>query len=252
MADEREFIKKRLAELAKKSYSSSVFTFTDFLGLDELSAFSEIKSSLGGIRYTEFGGAEGTERVMIRFGDEEELGWCEDFPIVILKTEPKAKKWADKLTHRDLLGALMSLGVERAMLGDIVIRDDAAYIFVKERIAPFILEGLTRAKHTDLITSVASELPEGELFKTEERTVQCLSVRADAVVARVFSLSREDAQRLFSSGLVFVDGRLAESVSRELRVGETVSVRGKGRFIFCGKVGTSKKGKQNLLVKLYV
>ena len=252
MDKEREFFKKRLLELANKSYASGIFTFTDFLGLDEQSAFSEIKSSLGVIRYQAFGGAPGTERVMIRFGDEEELGWVEDFPISILKIEPRAKKWADKLTHRDLLGALMNLGIERDLLGDIVIRENEAFLFAKASIAEFIKNELVRAKHTDLTVSFAQTLPDGELYKTEDLTVQCQSKRIDAVIARVFSLSREEAQKLFLQGLVFVDGRCTESVCRELIPEEIVSVRGKGRFIFSGQIGTSKKGKLNLAVKRYV
>ena len=73
MAEEYEFIKKRLLELARKSYNAGIFTFTDFLGLEEQSAFSEIKSTLPRVKYTAFGGADGAQRIMIRFGDEDEL-----------------------------------------------------------------------------------------------------------------------------------------------------------------------------------
>ncbi len=252
MAEEYEFIKKRLEELAKKSYNSGIFTFTDFLGLEELSAFSEIKSRIFGIKYTEWGGADGASRVMIRFGDEDEMGYVEDFPIVTLLASPRSERWADKLTHRDLLGAILNLGLERSSLGDIVIRDNCAYFFAHEKIADFILENLTRAKHTDLVVRRVDALPEGELYKTEIRTVQCASPRVDAVIARVFSLSRDDAQALFSRSLVYIDGRLASSVSRELHRGETVSVRTKGRFVYRGVEGLSKKRKLNIKVELYV
>ena len=252
MSEEREFTKKRLTELAKKSYERGIFTFSDFLGLDELSAFSEIKSSLAGIKYTEFGGTEGAERVMLRFGDEDELGWSEDFPIAVLKIEPRAKRWAERLTHRDLLGALMNLGIERSSLGDIVIRENVAYVFANERIAPFIEESLTRARHTDLTVTRVEAVPDGALYKTEDKTVQCQSARVDAIIARVFSLSRDDAAALFQRKLVFIDGRLTESPSKEPKPHQTVSVRGFGRFVFEGQVGTSKKGKLNLLVRVFV
>ena len=252
MSNEREFFKKRLLELATRAYASGVFTFTDFLGLEEQSLFSEVKNALGGIKYTVFGGTAGTERIMVRFGDEEELGWCCDFPIVTLKIEPKAKKWADKLTHRDILGALMNLGIERSQLGDIVIRDKEAYLFAKTTVSDFIMQELTRAKHTDLLVSAVDTVPEGELYKTEDITVQCASQRVDAVIARAFSLSREDSQELFRVGRVFINGKCTESVARELSSGEIVSVRGLGRFIFSGQISTSKKGKLNLLIKRFV
>ena len=68
MTDEAELLKKRFTELANRAYNSGVFTFTSFLGLAEQSAFAEIKRSLGSIPYTAFGGAQGCERVVIRFG----------------------------------------------------------------------------------------------------------------------------------------------------------------------------------------
>ncbi len=252
MSEEYEFIKKRLYELAEKSYGSSIFTFTDFLGLEEQSAFAEIRPHIRGIKYRAYGGAVGASRIMLRFGDEDELGYSIDFPIKILKASPKSQKWADKLTHRDILGALMNMGIERSFIGDIVIKDNEAYIFVHERIADFIKEGLTRAKHTDLIIEEAVQLPEGELFSTEPRTVQCQSPRADAVIAKLFSLSREESLGYFKRGLVFIDGKLCESASRELKNGETVSVRTKGRFIFRGSTGLSRKGKMNLALELFV
>jgi len=251
MNEEREFTKKRLLELAKKSFESGMFTFTDFLGLDELSIFSEIKRDISHVKWIAFGGTEGAERVIIRFGDENELGWHEDFPIRILRCAPKSEKWADKLTHRDLLGAILNLGIERSLIGDIVLRDNVAYVFAHERIVTFIGENLLRAKHTDLTVNEVEKLPEGALYTTENRTVQCNSPRVDAITARVFCLSREDSQALFAKGLVFIDGRQTYSPSKELKVGETVSVRGKGRFIFQGTKSLSKKGKLNLSVEVF-
>ena len=252
MSDEQEFIKKRFVELARKSYGSAMYTFTDFLGLDEQSLFSQVRREISHVKYKAFGGADGTERIMIRFGDEDELGWSEDFPIKILECSARAEKWADRLTHRDFLGAILNLGIERSEIGDIVIRDKTAFVFVSERIAPFIKENLSRAKHTDLLVREIDELPSGALYTTQERTVQCNSPRIDALVARVFCLSRDDSQALFSKGLVFVDGRETESCSRELKAGETVSVRGKGRFVFHGMVSLSKKGKLNLKVEVFI
>ncbi|MBO5102134.1 MAG: hypothetical protein J6C39_06340, partial [Clostridia bacterium] len=91
MSDERELLKKRFAELSRKSYSQGIFLFTDFLGLMEQSAFSEVKGELVGQKFTLFGGADGCERVMVRFGDEEELGYSLPFPITPLLIEPRSE-----------------------------------------------------------------------------------------------------------------------------------------------------------------
>jgi len=187
MTAENELLKKRFLELASKSYNSGIFTFTDFLGLAEQSAFSEIKKELRGIHYEAFGGAEGAERVIIRFGSEEELGYSLPFPISIIKAEPISQKYADKLTHRDFLGAILNLGIERDTLGDIVIIDNVGYIFALEDIATYIAENLTKVRRTDMKVEVTTELPDGQLYRTERKTVQANGERLDAIVAKVFS-----------------------------------------------------------------
>ena len=252
MTEDLELLKKRFIELGRKSFNAGIFTFTDFLGLAEQSAFSEIKKELKGISYTTFGGAEGAERVMVRFGSEEDIGYSVPFPISILKAEPLSQKYADKLTHRDFLGAILNLGIERDVLGDIVIIDNVGYIFVNEDMAGYIADSLTRVKHTDVKVKITEELPEGELYRTEKRTVQVSGERLDAVVAKVFSLSRDEAQSLFKKRLVFADGRQIDSPSYTPKENEKISVRGHGRFIYLGCQSYSKKGKMNTLVELYV
>lgn len=250
MADERELIKKRFSELSERSYSSGIFTFTEFLGLAEQSLLRECER-LFASGYTLFGGAEGCERVMARFGSEEELGYSVDFPIVCIKAEPKSQKFADKLTHRDFLGALLNLGIERETLGDIAIIDNVGYIFATEGIADFIISELRTVKHTDVTLSL-SEPPREALSKTERRMIQANGERLDAVVAKVFSLSRDEAQLLFSRGLVFASGREISSTSYVPKRDEIISVRGKGRFVYRGYETLSRKGKLNIAIDVYV
>ncbi len=251
MDGELELLKKRFVELAERSDSGYYFSFTDFLGLAEQSAFKECEGKLKGLHYSISGGLPGTERVMIRFGDPEAIGYDQPFPIRILKAEPKSQKFADKLTHRDFLGALISLGIERDVLGDIAILDNVGYLIVKEEIADYLLSSFTKVKHTDIRISVAEDVPGEELFKTELVRVQISSERLDALVARICKLSREDAQSLFKKKLIFVGGRLTESVSYTPKVGDVISVRGFGRFIYKGYDSLSKKGKLNCLCEVY-
>ncbi len=252
MNEDNELIKKRFAELARKAESGGYYTFTDFLGLNEQSAFKEILPRLGRAKYTMHGGAEGAERVVIRFGDQDDIGYDVPFPIVCIKIEPRSQKFADKLSHRDFLGALLNLGIERDMLGDIAIIDNVGYLFALSDIAEFIERSLERVKRTDVTASMITELPEGSLYRTEVRRIQISSERADAAIAKVYGLSRDDAQSLFKRRLVFADGRQIESASYNLKIGEKISVRGYGRFIYRGYEGLSKKGKLNAIVDVYV
>ena len=252
MISDTELLKKRFLELARKSFGSGIFTFTDFLGLAEQAAFAEIKKELRGVTYEVFGGAVGAERVMIRFGSEDEIGYSMPFPISVIKAEPMSQKYADKLTHRDFLGAILNLGIERDTLGDIVIIDNVGYIFAKEDIALYIADSLTKVKRTDMKVCVTDTLPEGELYRTERKTVQVSGERLDAIIAKVFSLSREDAQSLFKKRLVFADGRQIDSTSYTPKENEKISVRGHGRFIYVGEQSLSRKGKKNVEVLLYI
>ena len=251
MNEDCELLRKRFLELSRKSESAGIYCFSDFLGLSELATFGEIKTKLT-CKYTLFGGTSGTERVMVRFGDENEIGYGCDFPITCLRVAPKNAKFADKLTHRDFLGSILNLGIERSMLGDIAILDNVGYVFAKDTIAKYIAEELSRIKHTDVTVSIADTLPEGELFKTELRRIQANGERVDALIAKVFNLSRDDSSALFKRKLVFVDGRQIESSSYCPKEGETVSVRGYGRFIYRGYDSLSRKGKKNITVELYI
>ena len=159
---QEELLPKRFAELIKRSASNYYFTFTDFLGLRELSILKGVLNE-NRCEYTLFGGAPDTERVMARFGNPDEIGYAQPFPIKCILISPRDKKFKESLTHRDYLGTLMGLGIERDTLGDIVIRDEGAYLFCAEDIAPYIEESLFRVRHTEVYARVTDKLPEGEL-----------------------------------------------------------------------------------------
>lgn len=250
--DNDEITKKRLLELAKRSHEGGYYLFSDFLDLAGQADLATVRASFGDATYTTFGGADGAERIMARFGNEDELGYVEDFPIACIMCRPKSMKFADKLCHRDFLGALMNLGIERSTLGDIVVRDNVGYIFAKTDVCEFIITELTKVKRTDVVCSPTEHIPEGGLYKTERRRIQAVGERIDAVIAKVFSISRDDSLSYFKRKLVFVDGRQMENNSYIPKRGERVSVRGLGRFIYLGYETLSKKGKLNIEVDVYV
>ena len=252
MSDELELLKKRFSELYTKADRGGYFTFTDFLGLAEQSALSELLTKFSPASVTRFGGAAGAERVMVRFGNPEEIGYDAPFPISCVRIEPLSQKFADKLTHRDFLGALMNLGIERSTLGDVVIRDNVGYVFADEEMAKFIAGEMTKVKRTDVRAYVVEDVPGGELYKTEDKRIQIQSERIDAVIAKTYSLSRDDAQTLIKRSLVFVNGREVNSSSYTPKPDDKISVRGHGRLIYRGFDSTSRKGKLNAIVSVYV
>ena len=248
--EETELIKKRFAELAERSYSKGQFTFTPFLGMSELSLFYENERQFSYAGPDIFGGYDGAERVVIRFGKPEELGYEESFPIDILEISPISEKFADDLTHRDFLGALMSLGIERELLGDIIITGKKAYVFCLNRISDFIIENLASVKHTfvSLKKTVITEVEDMRGSFENEKTIQVSAERCDAVISKVYNLSRSAASECFRQKKVFVNGRVTENISHVLKIGDIVTVRGFGRFKLLRTAGVSRKGKVNLII----
>ena len=242
----------RINELAERAYSESRFLFTDFLDMSQLSTFYALERELAYAGTAVFGGTEGCERCMVRFGSPELLGYDETFPIDLLKISPVQKKFADALTHRDFLGSVIGLGIERTKLGDIMVRDNEGYIFVSSNISEYIIENLSYVKHTNVHVARCDEIPEALSPKFSEESIIVSSNRLDAVIARVYNMSRDLAVRNISEGKVFVSGRQMTGNARSLKEGETVSVRGKGKFIFDGEGGHTRKDKVYVRIRRYV
>lgn len=246
-----ELLKKRLAELADKSYRTNQYVFTNFLNMAEQNAFYEMQRDLSYVPFTAFGGAESCERVMLRFGSEEMLGYEEPFPICCIFAEPLVEKFADEFTHRDFLGAVMNLGIEREVIGDIVLKGKMAYIFCTERIAPYIAEHLVQVKHTSMKCQVLKEVPDVLKPVLERKEVTAASERIDAVIGKLCNLSRSQSIDAFREKKVFVNGRQCENNSYQLKKGDVVSFRGFGKFVYEGVKYETKKGKLCTEVSVY-
>ena len=250
--DEQALFSKRIAELDGIASSQGRFVFTDFLTLAEQSEINRYKKSPGAGEVTLSGGAEGTERAVARFGSEKENGYSAPFPIALIKITPRDRKFSREIGHRDVLGALMALGIKRQTLGDIIVSDGDAYLFCLEKIAPYILENLTSVGSTKVDADLCGALPGDGLFRTEETKIQCASERADAVIAALWKLSRSETKELFTAQKIFVNGSLCADPEKTCRTGETFSVRGKGKFIYKGCESLTRKGWLNILVERYV
>ena len=244
-----EGLKKRFLELANKSYNQGIYTFTEFLGLNEQSIFAEIEKEISHVGISKYGGTLDAERVMIRFGNEEEFGYAVDYPVVCLSIKPLMQKFADELNHRDFLGALMNLGIAREKLGDIIIHENEGYIFCEEKVASYIIENLTRVKHTSVSIVEETNIDKiMNLYKDdfESQIIIVDSKRIDAIIAKAYKISRSTSVNFFKAGKVFVNGKLCSSNSQLIKPGDIISVRGYGRIKFFGNESESKKGRLRL------
>lgn len=249
--EQEAFFKKRIQELANLAYQRDIVTFSDFLNLNEQNIINSSHFHIPGVTLEWFGGYEQAERQMVAFHPDA-LVFPWEFPIDCLKLEPKALKFSEKLSHRDYLGALLNLGVDRSVVGDILVQENAAWLFCLRKMTGFFLENLCRVKHTTVLISKVDnpqELPKPLL---EPVSGTCASVRLDALIALAFGESRSSMVSFIESGLVFVNGRLVTSNGYEPKEGDIISVRGKGRFRFEGTTGRTKKGRCGVKLLRYV
>lgn len=249
--DDRQ-IKKRLTELSDKSYQENRFTFSGFLGMAETALLYEAMEETGASSYTLWGGCEGCERQMARFGNPQELGYEQEFPIVCIRILPLLKKFADDLSHRDFLGALMNLGIERDTLGDILVFEREGYVFAQENMADFICDNLTKVRHTNMRCERCGQVPEVLKKEPEEKSIVTASCRADSILSKVYHLSRSQSLLLFREKKIYVNGRLYENNSGTLKDGDIVAARGYGKFVYRGVQYKNKKGKYCVLAGVYV
>ncbi len=251
MDKETVLLKKHLLDLANQSYQNNMFTFTGFLSLHEQQLIEEIRRETGSIRVTLYGGNDGCERVMARFGNPEELGYEEEFPICCIKIEPLIEKFADALTHRDFLGAIMNLGIERSTIGDIFVQGKSAFVYCYTKMAEYFLEELDKVKHTNVKCRIVTDVADLPVSEPTPQEVLVSSVRVDGVIAKVYNISRTGSLELFRTGRVFVNGKLMENNSYMLKDGDSVTTRGFGKFTYVKEVHVTKKDKLRILIEKY-
>ncbi|MCI7106265.1 MAG: YlmH/Sll1252 family protein [Agathobacter sp.] len=248
--DEFELCKKRLIDLSRQADRKDIVTFSAFLNLYEQNIYHSIYKSF----YSDsklFGGYDNAERQMVAFIPDA-LCYEWNYPIVCIEAKPLYPKYAERLTHRDILGALMHLGIDRSKIGDIICQDGVYHIFCEESIHTFIMNQLTQIRHTMVQLSLLDDMKMLEVTpKFEEKTDMIASNRIDAIIAKVYHLSRSEAVTYLSAEKVFINGKCITNCNQSCENGAIVSVRGKGRFIFETDQSLSKKGKLRVRFLMY-
>lgn len=249
--EKNDFFLKRIRELANISYQRDIVTFSDFLNLNEQNILQMERTKLVGIQVKSFGGYPEAERKIYAFCPNT-LSYDFEYPIDCLKIEPKAIKFSETLNHRDYLGALLNLGIERNMIGDILVGEDAAWMFCHNKLTSYFLENLCRVRHTNILICPVTDPKDLPTPQFETISGTCASVRLDSLIALAFQASRSSMVSYIENGSVFVNGRLVSSNGYEPMEGDIISVRGKGRFCFEKTTGTTKKGRIGVHLKKYV
>lgn len=250
MNKEDSYIKNRIIELANNAYNKNIYTYSDFLNLNELNIYNNIKHTLPPVEVILTGGNVYAERKILVFKPCE-VYYEEDVPITAIKIRPLNAKFSEQLSHRDFLGAILNLGIERSKIGDIFVSGENAYIYCLNSISDYISEHLFKVRHTNVSCSIYDE--ELEAIKPVLREVcsTISNIRLDSVIGSAFNKSRSGIVPYIEQGRVYVNGKLVTSNGYAIKENDIISVRGLGRCIFNKQLGVTKKGRNLISIYLY-
>lgn len=256
MNREEELFQKRLMDLAMQADMRNIITYTDFMNLNELNIFHSSAHELSFVKWQLFGGYECAERQIAAFIPDALSYYCEEeeisFPICCVKIQPVSRKYADALTHRDYLGAILNLGIDRSKTGDILVEDGEAYVFCTEKIGEFLLGELSRVKHTTVTLSIENFAHTDYHPKCEVIRGSIASVRLDSLLSLAFGSSRSKLTELIMGGKIFVNGKMVTSNGYRVREQDMISARGLGRFKYIGNATETKKGRLFVEIEKYI
>ena len=189
---------------------------------------------------------EEAERRVIAFNNKYNI----DYPIEALQIRNKSN--FSNLRHKDYLGAILSLGIDRNKIGDVVVKGDRAYVPVMEDISSYILNNLASIGKSPVEISILYDLVDLPSIDFDEISINVQSLRLDSVVAKLANISRSKAIELLDSSKVLVNYVKSKDKSQELLKGTRLTIRGNGKYIVGDIIGETRSGKQRIIVKKYV
>lgn len=222
---------------------------TDFLDPYSRLLAKSILNRFGEIGYLEQGGMEDLERQIITIYPDYYYLENKDLNIMALRLRGNI----ENLCHKDFLGSILGLGINRSKIGDILLHKDYVDIIVKKEIGDFIIFNLERVgnnkvsvEEIDLVDLSPAKSPYKEIQKTLS------SYRLDVYISGTYNLSRQESTSLIKCGNVKVNWEPIDRVAKELEVGDVISIKGYGRSIFHSIEGLSKKGRIKSIIRILI
>ena len=158
-----------------------------------------------------------------------------------------------KLQHRDYLGTVMSFGLVRERIGDIIVHEDSAYIIVLEENANYLkssFEYEKRFKKAKISIVDINEI-KTKPIEFEEITISVNSVRLDSVISEIIKTSRRIAQEFLEEEKVYINYVVETKSTKTIKEKDILIIRGKGKFIVDEFLGRNKKDKEIIKIKKY-
>lgn len=217
--------------------------FTDFLDPYKTSELLKLIGNNNEFNIKIFGGTENCERNIIGFFPEYIEINIYDFPISAVKIKVNTK-FCTMPAHKDFLGSIIGLGITREKTGDIIINENKAFVFVKDDILDYICCNLDRVGNTKVQVSKVEFIKcENNKSKLTEQNIISSSLRIDTILSAAFKLSRSKASEFILSGKVYINWILIENVSKQVNIGDVITLRGCGRIKILDIEGKTKKDR---------
>lgn len=175
-----------------------------------------------------------------------------EFPISVLKIEYRK---VDSLSHRDFLGSFMSTGITRDSIGDIIVSDGLALAFVTTDIADYLAKQITKIGKVGVKVNVVETSKIEDSFpqvKTIPLNFTVSSLRLDAVLSGLIGCSRTKAESYIKDGSVFVNSFEVTKLTKLIKSGDFVTLRGTGKFLISDCSSVSKKGRHIVEAEKYI
>nr|WP_298573448.1 YlmH/Sll1252 family protein [uncultured Mogibacterium sp.] len=245
--DNDKIITARIEDKLEQCERGNYITTTGFLNMHEQALAMHITRGRADVKSFFYGGYEDAERRILMFIPEgyadtleEALEMISPLSVLHIKVVPSGRK----LTHRDYLGSVLSLGLDRSVIGDILVNEKGADMIVNSEIVNFLLSEFHSAGHTNLQITI-SDIGELEVPEQRVKAVRdtLSSPRLDNVVSTAFHVSRSEAVRAIKGGIVFVNHEEVTKIDKRINEGDMIVLRGKGKAILSELSGLSKKGR---------
>ena len=245
---EQKFLIGKIESLIRRASRGDWMNSSSFLAPEE-GALAESICQKSSVSYLLYGGYEEAERKVLIVSDADAETLKCAAPIVLLQIQCGD---LSAISNRDVLGALMGSGIRRDVLGDIIVRDGVALVFVLDRIKDFIIQNVTsigRQGVRFLEISSDFEIPAPSF---EEIRLTVASLRLDAVVGALAHLSREKAAQLIEEKIVLLNNKTVIKKTKEISKGDRIVVRGSGKWIIdeCGDL--TKKDRVIVRCRKYI
>lgn len=216
---------------------------TDFLDLYEVYLATSILNRFSEVSYKIYGGYDNCERSVIAIYPD--YIYDIDNKVTIFKTRLKYTE----IKHKDILGSIMSLGIDRKKIGDIIINDTFCYFIIKNEVADYVEFNLNKIGRNNIKLTKVDEISYiKENFILKEYIIS--SLRLDSFLSSILGISRTKTASLIESDKVKVNFKIINKLAFQLKEKDIISVRKYGRFIFNEIKGKTKK--DNYIVKIKI